>query len=60
MAGRLEHHGRRASTARSAGAPPPRAYPAFADGLRAALITEAVLASAGSGSWVEVSAADRG
>jgi predicted dehydrogenase len=42
------------------GGAPGDGLPGFADGLRAALITEAVLASAGSQGWIEVSAADRG
>jgi predicted dehydrogenase len=35
---------------------PPDGLPTFADGLRAALLTEAVLASAANGNWVEVPA----
>ncbi len=35
---------------------PPDGLPTFDDGLRAAVITDAVLASAASGGWVEVSA----
>jgi predicted dehydrogenase len=35
---------------------PPDGLPTFADGLRAALITDAVVTSAGSGRWVEVRA----
>jgi predicted dehydrogenase len=38
----------------AAGGAGPDTLPAFDDGLRAALLTEAVLASAASGSWVEV------
>ena len=34
-----------------------RVPPVFADGLRAARLTEAVLASAAAGEWVEVAAA---
>jgi predicted dehydrogenase len=37
----------------------PDGLPVFADGLRAARITEAVLASASSGEWVDVAAAQR-
>ena len=33
---------------------PPDGLPTFADGLRAALITDAVVTSAASGNWVEV------
>jgi predicted dehydrogenase len=36
---------------------PPAGLPAFADGLRAVHITEAVLSSAASGEWVDVTAA---
>jgi predicted dehydrogenase len=39
------------------GEPLPDGTPTFADGLRAALITEAVLASARDGQWVDVAAA---
>jgi predicted dehydrogenase len=35
---------------------PPDGLPTFADGLRAALVTDAVVTSAGSGNWVEVPA----
>lgn len=35
---------------------PPDGLPTFADGLRAAVLTDAVLASAASGTWVEVPA----
>ena len=35
---------------------PPDGLPTFADGLRAALVTDAVVRSAGSGNWVEVNA----
>ena len=35
---------------------PPDGLPTFADGLRAALITDAVVTSAASGKWVEVPA----
>lgn len=37
----------------------PDGMPTFADGVRAAVLTEAVLASAASGAWVEVPAAER-
>ena len=37
---------------------PAEGMPVFADGLRAALLTEAVLASAASRQWVDVAAAE--
>jgi hypothetical protein len=42
-----------------AGGEAPDGMPVFADGLRAAQITEAVLASAAADAWVDVPAADR-
>jgi predicted dehydrogenase len=38
------------------GGAPPEGLPQFADGLRASVLTEAVLASSASRSWVEVPA----
>jgi predicted dehydrogenase len=42
--------------AAAAGNPPDGLPPTFADGLRAAVITDAVVTSAASGQWVEVRA----
>ena len=44
------------ATIRSDGGDTPDGLPVFGDGLRAALITDAVLASAASGTWVDVPA----
>jgi predicted dehydrogenase len=49
-----------ADTYRAIGGEAPPGLPTFADGLRASVLTEAVLSSAASRAWVEVPAVSRG